>query len=73
MLPKPKHKMGYTSKELDNICKVRGIDKKKFSKAFGNGNTCSMNKQGETIFYLVDVERALNTLGHKDGKFHLWD
>jgi hypothetical protein len=72
-LPKPNHKHGYPQSQLDVILKELGINKKKFGKAFGV-NTCGIHeKTGETIYYVCDVERALHMLGHKLGKFHIWD
>jgi len=72
MLPKPKNPLGYTSKELQNICKDRNIKFEDFNKAFGR-NTCAMTPKGIVLYYPCDVERALYKLGNKDGKFHEWD
>jgi hypothetical protein len=73
MLPKPKHKYGYTSVEIEQICKLRGVTTKKFWDNHGV-NTCAMSKDGKTIYhYICDVERTLHKLGAKDGKFHPWD
>lgn len=70
-LPKPKDKRGYTTEEINLICKERKISNKRFNDAFGV-NTCGYD--GKTCyFYPCDVERALYNLGNKDGKFHIWD
>ena len=70
-LPKPLHEYGYPSSQLDLILKELKIDKDLFADSFGV-NTCVLDK-GELIYYVCDVERALHQLGHKLGKFHLWD
>ena len=70
-LPKPKHKLGYTAKEVFSICKKLDVDILKFNRAFGV-NTCGVIK-GEVIYYVCDVERALWVLGCKFGKYHSWD
>lgn len=71
-LPKPKHELGYPRSQVIAILKELGISTKKFDKAFGI-NTCAISETGETIMYYCDVERALFELGHKLGKYHLWD
>ena len=72
MLPNPKDKLGYTENEIISICKKRKINIKDFNKAFGV-NTAAIGKDNTSRYYRCDVERALNVLGHKDGKFHMWD
>lgn len=72
MLPKPKNPMGYDEKELKKILKERDISLKKFSFVFGI-NTCSMDKKGNIIYYVCDVENALFKLGNEDGEEYLWD
>jgi hypothetical protein len=54
------------------ILKELGISWDKFGEVFGT-NTMCMGKNGETILYKCDVERALWLLGHKLGKYHWWD
>lgn len=71
-LPKPKHKYGYPSSQVKDICKKLKISWDEFNEAFGV-NTCAIGKNNETIMYVCDVERALWKLQHKLGKFHLWD
>ena len=68
----PADPLGYTSEELSAICKRAKISLEKFNKAFGV-NTCAIGKDGKSRFYRCDVERALFTLKHKDGKYHEWD
>ena len=65
-LPKPKNPRGYTNAEIKAICKERKINANKFNVAFGC-NTCTMDKEGNAIFYVCDVETALARLGHPDG------
>lgn len=72
MLKKPNNPRGYTNEEIKAICKERKIKNKDFNKAFGC-NTCCSDEKGNAIFYVCDVERALNQLGHKDGVYHEWD
>lgn len=71
MLPKSKNKEGYTIEEIKTICRKRKISLSKFNKAF-DINTCTL-KDGVVIYYKCDVEKALNILKHKDGRYHLWD
>lgn len=71
-LPKPKNKYGYTSKELENICKKLKIDTNIFNETFGV-NTVMVTKEGKTIYYVCDVLRALYILGHKLGRDIPWD
>jgi hypothetical protein len=72
MLPEPKGQYGYTKQELQQICVDRGITFKKFNSVFGV-NTVAIDDNGEINYYECDVERTLYKLGHKDGKFHMWD
>jgi len=72
MLKDPKDPRGYTSEEIKEICKKYKIHWKKFKKAFGC-NTCIVAEDNTPRFYKCDVERALYTLGCKDGRFHIWD
>lgn len=72
-LPKPKHRYGYPSSQLNRLLKIWKIPEKVFAQAFGV-NTCAIDdKTGEIIYYVCDVERALYQLGHKLGRNHLWD
>lgn len=74
-LPKPISKLGYSHSEILSICRDRKIHHKRFWKAFGDGNTCALEKVGDEeimIFYVCDVERALHILG-KGGRYHEWD
>ena len=71
-LPKSKDSLGYTRQEILDIIKPLGIHHKKFWKAFGV-NTVGVAEDGTSRYYQCDVERALWSLGAKDGKFHLWD
>lgn len=72
-LPKSKHRSGYTEKEIEAICKEKGIDIQKFWVAFGV-NTCMIDEDNnEVIHYHCDVEKALWQLRDKDGKYHPWD
>ena len=72
MLPKPKHRLGYSKEEVLKICRERKIHHATFWKAFGV-NTCSLAEDGKPRYYVCDVERALYDLGQKDGKYHQWD
>ena len=72
MLKPSKDPLGYTSEEISKICKERKISSNKFWEAFGI-NTVAISKDGSYRYYRCDVEKALWTLKHKDGKFHLWD
>jgi len=72
MLKPSKNPLGYTQEELKQICKERKIKFKDFNIAFGR-NTVAIGDDGKPRFYRCDVEKALWTLKHKDGKFHLWD
>ena len=71
MLPKSKSKLGYSKKEIREICKARKIKLSDFWKQFGV-NTVAL-ENGSMRYYTCDVERALYRLGCKDGKNHLWD
>ncbi len=72
-LPKPKHKLGYPSSQLDEILVELKINIDDFSSAFGV-NTCALDETtNETIYYPCDIERALYKLKHKLGKNWLWD
>ena len=72
-LPKPKDPRGYTNKEIHDICKERKISESKFNVVFGC-NTCAYDaKTKKVYFYVCNVLRALHNLGHKDGKFFMWD
>lgn len=71
-LPKPKHKLGYTSKEVGAICKKLGVDRTTYSKAFGV-NTCGV-ENGIIYYYPIDVERALaNCLRYRKVSIHEFD
>ena len=72
ILDPSKDPLGYTDKEIRDICKERGIPPKEFNKAFGV-NTVAVGKDGKSRYYQCDVERALYRLGRAGGKFHLWD
>ena len=72
MLPEPRNKRGYTGEEIERICRKKNIDPDDFWEAFGI-NTCSMDENGDTIFYTCDVEKALYLLKDIDGEFHEWD
>ncbi|KKK81548.1 hypothetical protein LCGC14_2812340 [marine sediment metagenome] len=69
---KPSGEYGFTPNDIKKLCKGKGIPIKVFFHAFGI-NTCALDKNGVTNYYLCDVERALYELGDKDGVFHLWD
>jgi hypothetical protein len=71
-LPKPKHRLGYSSEEIKAICKAKNIKEADFNEAFGC-NTCAVAEDGKPRFYVCDVERALYNLGHSDGVYHEWD
>ena len=71
-LPAPKDKLGYTKAEILAICRERKVHHATFWKAFGV-NTVAVGADGTSRFYPCDVERALWSLGKKDGVFHLWD
>ena len=71
MLPKSKSKKGYSSGEIQQICKDRHIELVDFWDAFGV-NTCAL-EHGEARYYQVDVERALYRLKSTDGVPHPWD
>jgi hypothetical protein len=71
-LPKPKHRLGYPISQVKDILKKLNISWEQFGGAFGV-NTYAISKKGEPIYYECDVERALWKLGHKLGKYHLWD
>ena len=70
-LPKSKSKLGYTSEELEVICKKAGVSNLEFIDALGI-NTCAFYK-GTVYYYKCDVEKAVYILGKKCGKFHTWD
>lgn len=72
-LPKPEGKYGYTSKQIDLICKERGIKRKKFNDAFGVNTAAIDSNTGKVNYYTCDIERALYILGFKEGKNHTWD
>jgi len=71
-LPKPKHRLGYPESQLKEILKKLNISEKDFAIAF-EVNTGAMSKQGEFIYYVCDVEKALYNLRYKLGKWHAWD
>lgn len=71
-LPSPKDPMGYTEKEIFEICRKRHIERKTFWKAFGV-NTVAVAKDGTSRFYRCDIEQALWSLGKLGGKPHPWD
>lgn len=68
-LPKPAHKFGYTSKQVDEICEKAGVPREEFGEAFGI-NTCFHDEKLGTIYYGCDIERALWVLGKNGGKYH---
>ena len=72
MLPTPQHPYGYTKKQILQICRERKIHHATFWKAFGV-NTCTVDDKLGTIYYPVDVKKALYELGHKDGEYSAWD
>jgi len=72
MLPKPKDPLGYTKQEILAICRKRKINPQIFWGLFGV-NTVAVGKDGKPRFYRCDVEKALYTLGDKDGSWHMWD
>jgi hypothetical protein len=72
MLPTPEHLYGYTKKQILQICRERKIHPKKFWSAFGV-NTVALDDKLGTIYYPVDVKKALYELGHKDGEYSDWD
>jgi hypothetical protein len=72
-LPKPKHRLGYPSSQLNKILKDLKIDESLFRVAFGINTVSVDTKTNETIYYMCDVERALLELKHRFGKHHLWD
>jgi len=59
-LPKPKHKLGYTHKEVLDIIRPLKIHHKKFWSKFGV-NTCAIHK-GEILYYEVDIIRTINMI-----------
>jgi hypothetical protein len=72
-LPKPNHEYGYPPSQIKEILRKLNIDEKDFGKACGV-NTMMLDKEtGEAILYECDMERALWKLGHKLGKYHMWD
>jgi hypothetical protein len=72
-LPKPSGTYGYTDQDIAEICSIYDITEEQFGVAFGCGNTCAIDEQGRTNYYVCDVERALYNLGHPEGRFHVWD
>jgi len=58
VLPKSKHKLGYTEREVLDIIRSLGINHKTFWKKFGI-NTCAVSKTGETLMYGRDIEVAI--------------
>ena len=71
-LPKSKDKLGYSDKEIDQICKDLSIDRKVFGRALGI-NTVAIAKDGTSRTYQCDIERALYKLKCSGGKYHPWD
>jgi len=71
-LPKPAHKFGYTRAQVDEIITMRGIEPCAFWEAWGV-NTCVRDPEMGTIYYPVDIERALWKLGALGGRAHLED
>jgi hypothetical protein len=72
MLKPPKDDLGYTQKEIIDICKERKISLKKFNTVFGR-NTCAIGKDGKPRYYICDVQRTLYDLRNEDGIYHPWD
>jgi len=72
MLPKPEHLMGYTKRQVLQICQERKIHPKKFWSAFGV-NTVAIDDKLGVIYYPVDVKKVLYELGDKDGEYSAWD
>ncbi len=72
MLPKPKHKLGYTGEEVNKICKDRKIDIDIFWEEFGV-NTVGVAKDGKVRYYPQDIEKTLYNLKKSDGVYHCWD
>jgi hypothetical protein len=71
-LPKPKGEHGYTYKQIQSICKSLKIDEDLWWGFYGV-NTCALDSKGLTNYFIEDVERTLYLLGHKLGKYHIWD
>ena len=60
-LPKSKHKLGYTNKEILDIIRPLKIHHKTFNKKFGV-NTCTMNEDGKSLYYAVDILRTIRII-----------
>jgi len=64
-LPKSKHGLGYTEREVLDIIKKRGIHHKTFWKKFGV-NTCAMHPETkESLYYGCDIERTIRCCKEK--------
>lgn len=68
LIPKPKHKLGYTYEELKTFLTVKEL--KKFNEWI-YGQTCAINNQGQFVYYAWDVERFID-LVRKDTPTY-WD
>lgn len=68
----PEDKFGYSTEEINTLCRLLKVKRPQFNKAFGDGNTCALAKDGTPRFYVCDVETAFNKLGFKT-KDNGWD
>lgn len=72
-LPEPLHRMGYTRKQVAEICRKYKIRHRQFNKAFGVQTTAYDEKLG-VILYPCDVEQTLRQILTKTKPHHLaWD
>lgn len=73
-LPKSKHRLGYSRKEILDIIRPLNIHHKTFWSKFGI-NTCSINKEtNETIYYYYDVLLTIKLcLEKRERRFCEWD
>ena len=64
-------KLGYSTKEINTLCRIFKVKRPQFNKAFGC-NTCAIAKDGTIRYYKCDIETAFNKLGIKT-KNNGWD
>jgi len=64
-----KYNIGFTSNEIEDVCKYLKIDRDSFNTALGI-NTCTMI-DGEILTYHSDIINALHFI--YNGKYIFWD
>ena len=72
-LPKQTRKWGYTGKEVLKILKQYNIKEEDYNEKFGV-NTCSIDEDGEVLYYACDIKIAIRCCIEKRDKYQYeWD